>query len=591
MVKFLNCGFCLAFSCAFMFGMATNSDYTRGLIKYLKEESKLYQVVFINDYKVFLNSSSSIDTLITDVTQHIPSLSISLYRMQYDLKKLFPPLLQRPRRTTLFVIIVNGNQNSTWGFVYDILLQLIQLSQGLSQPRCLINIFSQRDSHLNKQLLEYFWLRDFLDIAIMQHFPENEKSLALKINKLPILHEINPFAKNYSAQIVTTEKKWFKNKLLNLQGYPLKIVFGIFESQEKMMQYKKYKRLEEIFSKVMHCTVDTYMSNVKGFGQLLDILNREKAEIILNIFLMENLKYDPNVFHMRIVDFSLIKAVIPNAARFTKVIVISKEFIYMWLATIIAIGTIRITALMLKFDRNTWQTFNISQILIGLSIVREPEKQAERIVFGLLVLSCIVYSGYFYSVILDINFLPEPQIQNLEELANSSLTPIMHPFVKKALIASPVSYIRKLGTKSVQFSNLNYVNECLDYLSKYQNVTCITFMAEQQVNDFMAREEKFNGRILQDQLSPYYTNTWRSRHGSPFLDRFNEILLRSSEGGFLFEILSNDDNKGSRVAPPEDISTEKLLLIVFYLLRFGYTLATTVFFIEVISVISMCTKK
>lgn len=63
-------------------------------------------------------------------------------------------------------------------------------------------------------------------------------------------------------------------------------------------------------------------------------------------------------------------------------------------------------------------------MILEMSTIEEPKNLSGRIVFGSLLITCLVYSGYLYSVILDVTRRSEPEISSLKELADSSLTPM-----------------------------------------------------------------------------------------------------------------------------------------------------------------------
>lgn len=85
-------------------GLSSKNSYHDGLIKYLKEDSKLHQVVFILGDQV-RTRDLVMNSLMMSVNSHFPSLSLSstvvnnLYLPNTHLK-----LLSRPRSTTLFIL-------------------------------------------------------------------------------------------------------------------------------------------------------------------------------------------------------------------------------------------------------------------------------------------------------------------------------------------------------------------------------------------------------------------------------------------------------------------------------------------------------
>lgn len=564
-----------------IFGVSLNG-YTRGLIKYLEDESKLYQVMFIIDD--YLNSSSGVTSLVKDVSENFPSLTMSLVNLQRDLEKHFPPLAQRPRRTTLFVFFLDVNRNDTSAHMTFAISKLEQLSLGLSFPKCLINLFSQTESHIIRKTLQDLWYKNFLDTVILEHMPKNRK-LLVKTDSLTIMHEINAFAKIDKFQNVKSQTKWFPNKSLNLHRHRITLLLCTFESTLKDNYYKEIFKFTGLFRSGMNCSIKIIFIHKCKNDVILTNFKREKAEMLLNTVSMKINDNGPNNPKLRILNFHVFKALIPVTRKLTKVLVVSQELICVLVATTMAIVGIRIIVLILKFNSSTWGIFNISQIVMGMSISREPKNLKERIIFGALVLSCIVYSGYLYSVILDITFLAEPQISTIEELANSSLTPIMDPMVKISLMNSWIPHIKTLGMKSIEIPGSGTSFECLTLLANYENVSCITQNAEMFVKIYTTHYRKVNIKLLQEPLT-FSIHTFLIRNGSPFLDRFNEIILRASDSGLLQIFVSREIMRPTKILPPEEIGKDKILLIFGYVLVIGYTLGIIAFIVEVVSSIS-----
>ncbi|XP_043468739.1 uncharacterized protein LOC122502651 [Leptopilina heterotoma] len=577
-IKLTNCIILLTVFKAMTLTVSCSGSYTRGLIKYLKDESKLHQVMFIIDDQL-LNSSSSSYSLLTEVSKHIPSYSLNFTKLRFESQNTFPSALQRPKGMTLFIMLLNGNRSDLWDQMNFSLKLLKQLMQKDSYPKCLINFISHTESDLIQEVLKYFWSQGFTEIEVLEHLQENQKTLTKGTERRFILHEINEFAKVYTTQTVTSQTKWFPNKLLNLNGHKIKFILTTLYDTIDHRYYFVLLKLSRILTDSLRTSGLILRFRITEASVLLKLLNHENAEMVINIFKDSN----TNVHNqqLRVIGYSFVKAIIPKVENPSKAYIISQEFVLMVAATTVVICFTRIMAFLMKFDKSTWQIFNISRIVIGMSVDREPNKVTERIVFGSLILSCIVYSGYLFSVILDVTFRNEPEISSLEELANSSLTPMLTSYTKNSLLLSSISYIRQLGMKSIECPGRGYAYDCLTYLAKYGNVTFITDEAESYVMKFKQQVQDIKVKILQEPLA-FYSQSWISRNGSPFLDHFNKVILKASEAGLLTKLLPLNNWSKSTILPPEQIAKEKLFLIVSHLLVIGYTLATIVFIAEMV---------
>lgn len=185
---------------------------------------------------------------------------------------------------------------------------------------------------------------------------------------------------------------------------------------------------------------------------------------ILNMSKNKNLSISPamslniKLFHfmrdlrnrnLRILKLGSFKVVIPNRVMITRVTIVSSQFWYMILGTIGMILIIRFTALFMRFKTSICRTLNISQIIIASN---EPNNSMGRIIFALLLVVYIVFASYIYSVISGNTLRSEPTISSLEDLANSSLTPMMEWIVKSTLLNSCDPHVRQLAEKSKRVS-------------------------------------------------------------------------------------------------------------------------------------------
>lgn len=288
---------------------------------------------------------------------------------------------------------------------------------------------------------------------------------------------------------------------------------------------------------------------------------------------------------LRILKIDSVKAIIPKTQKFTNVLVLSSEFLIMTLGTICFIVIIRLVAFFMKFKKDVWQTLNISQIIMGMPANQEPNNYAEKIVFGSVVITCIVYTGYCYSVILDISLRMEPEISTLEELADSSLTPLMSSVLFRHLNRSSLKHLKKLAEK---YDPLLFYKEplgslCLEYLAKYRNVSCIVSDAEYNVNTFSAVDGKeLNVKILPEAVE-YYISVWYVNNDDrykPYIADLKKTILKASEFGLLNKY-STSGIQHYNFSPPEIIGKEKIFIIICHVLGIGYSLSIIAFLFEI----------
>lgn len=495
---------------------------------------------------------------------NFPTLGLSYKEMSSNLKGKYSKSLEESRRTTLFVL--HCKDKESWNQTFEALEMIKNLSEKSSLPRCLIVSSFSSTEHLNGTL-HSLWQSKYLDITILT-YQQRQMMLETKPPKKPYLNQINPFTTEFSSRIISSESQWFPNKLRDLNRYKLNFTYEL-----NLLDRHRERDLETKFTEIMKRTMN-FESNLNSTQT--DVLKYDPHEYFHYFF--------PNPPNVRIQKIGHIKAVIPNKVKFTKDIVVLPEFWYMVLITIGTIATVKLAVFLMEFKRSVWQSLNIIQIIIGMSANQEPRNVSGRIVFGSILITCLVYSSYFYSVILDVTWRKEPEILSLEELIESPLTPVMPVELYFTLEYSDFPNIKQLVGRSRRhfrlMMKLSYSpSVCLDYLADYQNISCLIPDAEYHVNKYKSENKELVVKILPESVEDYISK-WRAKPKSPYIDRFNEIILRTSESGLL-----NDNakprSKFQNTLPPEKIEKNTLLLVLFYVAVIGYSLSTIVFLLEV----------
>ncbi|XP_043472819.1 uncharacterized protein LOC122505356 [Leptopilina heterotoma] len=556
---------------------STIGNHYNRLVKYLKKESKLHHVVFLFDNERN-NTDDSVSLLVKSINRNFPSSSIEYSKRRNKQFRVYLKSLRRSRKTALFVFVkdsVNVSTEMYGGF----LLPIRGLSQSLPMPKCLIvHSHVLPDVNLNKTLY-YLWKRDYLDVTILVYHEEESKSLKEKSDKQSFLHRLNPFTKKYTALQISTTSQWFPNKLKNLRGYPLK--FLISDGNKSVStKFSTGKKFAEILSHHMNFRPCIHKAIPHQKVSTQTLLNKKKAEMFLNtILFIEHLQI--NILELGYIMESDARAVIPRITKSSKVIVLSQEFLYMLLGTIGTICVLKLTAIMMRFNKRTWTASNISQMIMGLSVIEEPVEPTERIVFGTVLLACLVYTGYFFSAILDLSLQSSPEIETLAELATSSLTHVINsPTLYTSMTLSSNLLIRKLAQNSTVVPAIKSNLGCLLYLNDYQNVSCISGGVIAHVNHIKELKGEFNGKMLSEPVA-HVTEGFVSRDNSPFTDRFREIIVKASEHGFIAKLFKTVKLEHQIVELPQEIEKEKLLLISLYVLSIGFSLSILAFLFEI----------
>lgn len=408
------------------------------------------------------------------------------------------------------------------------------------------------------------WQMSYLDVSIMTY---NQT-----VQMEPYLCMINPFKNRYLCSNITSAIQWFPDKLQDLNGFKIDMNLYAEIADDELKMNVTRKNVVEIFEQAMN------------FKHEIGITSPLKRHVLIDfqqLLLLNNYELFISTVALRVIKIDRIQAVVPRMEKFATVFEFSSELFYMILGTIGLIVIISGTASFLKFNATVWKRWNICKIIIGVSSSQEPNKWSERILFGSLLLICTVYTGYFYSTILDTNLHSESVISTLEELADSSLIPFGTQHLCQHLNQSSISHLKKLGNKCQNFpiDMKMRENDCLEFLAKNKNVSCMYANAEYHVNSFVNSDE-LNVKIIPEAVD-YYINAWLSLGNSPLTDRYNEIILKISEFGLNKH--NHESNALSRKdSPPEDIKKSNFLFITSYVLGIGYSISLVVFLIELL---------
>lgn len=538
-------------------GSSSKNNYFDGLIKYLKEDSKLHQVVIIRVHK-HTNMDPIMDFFMKEVYTHFPSRSINYDEIDIVEERQTLKDFYYSKSSTKQALYVFHCQNILDNrHLGNIKIRLQLLSKASLVPKCLIiNCSSER-------ILKTLRQSEYLDVMLMTYDNEYKQMKLKKIShKLPVLKQINAFTNIIASEIVSPDSQWFPNKLRDMNGY--KLNFSCYSLDLFSCKSKRQIILAEIIAKALNITYEI-QGQQRNAEFYLDIEQNYGSSFVINS-------------NTRILKLDSVKFVVPRTLKNTKDIIISPEFWYMLIVTICTIAVIRFSAFFMRFERSTWQTLNISQMIMGVTTTQQPRNLQGRIVFGSLLITCLVYSGYIYSVILDITWRSEPEISNLQELADSSLIPMAYEKLKYKLTSSTNPDILKIWRKTVFFDKGDGVDsDCWRYLINYHNVSCLFHDAE-AVNDYAAKLS-VDVKLLPESIVPYFSS-WRSSAHSPFNDCFNKIIRRASEFGLLKDFYQKLDLHPN-TSHTSTIEKNTLLLILFCISIIGYSLSIITFLLEI----------
>lgn len=264
----------------------------------------------------------------------------------------------------------------------------------------------------------------------------------------------------------------------------------------------------------------------------------------------------------------------------------------------VIIVCLRFVLALLKFNSECWQSMNIFRALLGLSFTNEPKRNKERIVFICLLFTFMVYSGFLYSMLTDIELhqSPEIEINTIEDLANSNFTlwTVAKVLLDKSLFITESSSFQKLAQRSHRYIRGEYSHRhCLNDLAKFKNVSCslASQMVSKEIDFLTKKNENLDVKILEEVLT-YYAAAFKLSPGSPFIDNFNELLVKFVDAGLMskWNFYASRSSGNPTLRKSKENQSNGLLQRLLLFLGCGYILATTAFVVELLCSVKMRRK-
>ena len=599
---------------------ASHFNWLNQLVSYIETENRFHSVVIFVE-ETMGSHTSKIEEIIRRISAVKLSICVGFTKTSKDNR---PKMQMRGIATaTLFIVIHDSNdlvslENSVQQTIEIPYLQelsvpldfLFQLTKFKLRPKCLF-IFLSNIALSHEQFLNYMWSKDFLDTTILEIIYKTSGIFSLP-SESANLHFFNPFSKIYSRGEYTSKTILFPNKLKDLQGYRIDV--GLVDDPPMSIVKRNSSghpveitgpdvSLMKFFEQVMNFTAIPLPMFTEDFGVIAynSKNNSFKASGLMKDLVQKKIKFLVNTvethlpFDMMTVEWSeyiemvsvcpVIPIIPPKENRdYT-------NFYKTFLIVTFLIFVIWIPTRLLKFEPRTWCLENIYQILLGNGVIQDPQRTAERIFY-----LCIIFIAFFYSSTIFANFTDsslnkqtEMKIKNFEDLEKSGLVPILTQSTLSLTFRSRYGVdesLFKLGKRTIVHPEADSL--CIEQLKKYKNVTCVIPVLRRKLMLGNNQDEDGHrfGKIMKTCFygSPLglLLEPW-----TPYVNRFNQILLRVKEAGLrqkwenhsLYKLTKiNENNFDKRREKYSNIELIHLQLII----GFGYTISLCAFLGEII---------
>ena len=587
------------------------SDWLKDFINYLQNYNKTYQTLILIDQE---NKFSKVNEIVTKISRHIPSLMISFQKVRkeekFDLSKS-----QSPKNAeTRMIDIIHVSEVSEDETQLNPMIDFASRISGVkTRPKCLIILPQEGNSFSYRKLLQNMWAKRFLDVTILELLelknPKEKNFLKLpEHSKTALIHQYNPFTKTYYRFQFSKSVSWFPDKTRNLQGFEMKVglihvpPFAYLEHNSKGELIKSSGMdvmLTKELSKAMNFRIvwdasdneDDWGSSEgctkeRSTGLISKLMNNE-----LDFIGFENGRYgacyESLYEHSRSTKFARVSLVVPILLQKSDLVLTNWDI----LNTLGLVGTLLVTwftSYLLLSKPQSLNLLQVTSIVLGIPTPNEPSKSAERIVFGCMLVSCLLHSSFIYSVFTKVNLQIDrkPEIETIKDIVASELTPIVGRNYYSAFYHFTEGDTRLLLEKS--HTELETVN-CLKMLLDKKNVVCVTRV---EVANLMIENYKDScGQPVMKILKEVLRSTVSGMNmaaGSPFVEHFDEIIQRFIESGVVEKFQQSGFNRSSVVINGDESCLERgsetaqLKKQILYLFLFGYACATAAFFGEII---------
>ncbi|XP_043462198.1 uncharacterized protein LOC122498502 [Leptopilina heterotoma] len=507
---------------------------------YLQRDSEIKQVL------LFVN----VTRISNECTRNIPTILIDDQNITKDhfLTRINKQFFEIPR-STLFVISC-FNYDDALTAVSKIVTFLTICAPFKIRPKVLI-IEKQRINC--KKVLRLMWSKNFLDVTVLRIYFKHSKSVSFLSTKSDFITQqlfLNPFSAKFVNVTVSSKVNLFPDKLKNLHGYPLKIAFfhyppyvNIFRNSTGHVTYldgfdvvnvkalakaKNFRMVEKISERttwpVFNCikekNIDMFLDLMYNEIQFIGDQSGRPAGCLSK--LIELSHFYQNIYHY---------ALVPKSREKSSNL-INKWDVFSVVTFIYLLLSVWIVAKLLQFNPINWQIAYLLQLSLGWNTPNEPKRLIERIVMGSMIINCFFYSSEIYSTFTSTSIpsMPSDEIETLDDLFASNLSLHVFPNIYLAVSRDATGNAKKFYDRAVVTTARD--EECIEYLLKHRNISCMIRHAKAQLAAIKYRNEYGQPltKVLKEYLS-FLPSTFYMEEGSPYVKSVEEYLIKIGEAG------------------------------------------------------------
>ena len=585
------------------------------------------------------------EVLFKSLPQYVPSFTLFIYATtitsESDAKDLIDELLEAH-------YVLFSNHQEPMKFII-VIFRSTEVSENV-----VINLL--KTVHHHDEFIEGYM--KILDIAMNQ----TESVSFMQINSQPIVqfHEYNAYVGLYTIKNISSVNEIFPIILKNLNGRKLRLSLAPYFPFIDVQTNDKGCAIPETLAGPQGLILKTIAESSNFTWQIIFIGNGTENALykdkrcVIDFFSYSRMRQnrldvnanfrqlpfisDPSTAYAKYVlkELQLIRAahvrrqeplVILVPILHTNNIVLSKNFVALFITTVVMIFVLKFAVRLMKFNYRFWSIGNIWFAIFGMGIKDRTKFTDERLVLcGILIVS-VIYSIAIIDQLLDVqmDFNREFILTTLDEFVNENLTLMLTEFFHDMLKHSGVPLLQNLANKSIlpkqrnstisyekRVGNKTYIKKvkiiksekidqiCIENLmvKSYKNISCVMYLynAENQVRLSALKHGKPNIAVLKESafnawlvifVSPAFTCIRRFEQVMQYLieagliDRWyqTELIIKKDENGTLKRLIINKDNNRTNII-------NQLLIIAII----GYIASFFIFLGEIIKINSISKK-
>ena len=462
----------------------SGTDIINYTVEYFTENLKINQVILIGKLPYQLSSFQMLFT--QKIINIFPTLAIDLTK-QYNTsyKQYFVQgknsFFKTSGKSVLRLIITNYEKecNTTQRLV-EYITFINNFFSNSDRTNHLIILISKNKIAEILEFFQYIWSYKLIDVTVIELI-ENADQLQLSYSNSTskvVIHQYNPYNNTYQFQNFPVKFKLFPDKHINMYGFRFRTIF------------KNYLSILNSESKDLSRPIESWL-----------VLMVKALSKKMNFSFAIKITNDSNpLSHDEYIDFSLITYKVIYG-RFTKRVgyialyniddtntMIIRQYpsygmelandFFIFTAVFIIILSIAVFSVwFLKFDSNTWTTFNIIRILSGNPASNKIQRFSERIMFLCLVYIYGRLSTYVLDISMKVEFSREkiigfktiedaertgivPCLIGLREYHKSLSTSLKDELVIKKLVKRAQSNCDSNNCFSELYANMKNYNAC-----------------------------------------------------------------------------------------------------------------------------------